>query len=299
MTIQTVLQILWTSFATSSYYVLFAVAFALYLKVTKIWNFVQAGLMTVAFYMMYWGVNKLSLSIYIAFGMGVVASVLVGLGVEKYAFETLRRRESGLFTFFIFTLIFSEFIAYLFSLIFGTEPFTIFPNIMSPVMLVGGIIVSQWDLRAILISGLLIASLYALLRWSRPGVFLIAVSNSPRLSELYGISSRRSYGLAMILAAIFCAFGMYLLGLKIAVHPHLPGGIMILAVAASILGGIGNVFSAAIAALVLNLLQSLSVLIIPSRWQNEIVYVFFFMIIIFMPSGFGALLQARRKAKGK
>ena len=43
------LQILWTGIAMSSYYVLLTVAFALTLKVEKLWNFAQAGLMGVAF----------------------------------------------------------------------------------------------------------------------------------------------------------------------------------------------------------------------------------------------------------
>ena len=50
-----ILQILWTSLATSSYYVLFAVAFALVLKVTGLFNFAQAAIMTVAFYTAYRG----------------------------------------------------------------------------------------------------------------------------------------------------------------------------------------------------------------------------------------------------
>ena len=42
------LQILWTGIAMSSYFVLFTVAFALTLKVEKLWNFAQAGLMGIA-----------------------------------------------------------------------------------------------------------------------------------------------------------------------------------------------------------------------------------------------------------
>jgi branched-subunit amino acid ABC-type transport system permease component len=46
-------QILWTSLATSSYFVLFALAFALVLKVNKVFNFAQAGMMTAGFYAAY------------------------------------------------------------------------------------------------------------------------------------------------------------------------------------------------------------------------------------------------------
>ncbi len=42
-------QIVWTSLANSSYQVLFAVAFALVLKVLGIWNFAQPALMAISF----------------------------------------------------------------------------------------------------------------------------------------------------------------------------------------------------------------------------------------------------------
>jgi len=289
-----IIQIIWTSIATSSYYVLFAVAFALVLKVTKIWNFAQPGFMTTAFYMMYWAINKLALPIPLALAVALIITILASWAVDKYAFGALRRMKSGGFTYFIFTLIFSEFIAYLFTLLFGTEPFTVFPNIISPVMPVTGIVVSHWDLQAIIITGVLLAGLYALLRWSKPGKFLIAVSNNDRLAELYGISSRQAYTLSMILAAILCTFGMYVLGTKIAVYPHLGLSLILFAVAATVMGGIGNVFSAAMAAMFLNLLQGFSILIIPSRWQNLLLFFFFFMIIIFMPSGFLSFISAMK-----
>jgi len=289
-----IIQIIWTSIATSSYYVLFAVAFALVLKVTKIWNFAQPGFMTIAFYMMYWAINKLALPIPLALATALIITILASWAVDKYAFGALRRMKSGGFTYFIFTLIFSEFIAYLFTLLFGTEPFTVFPNIISPVMPVTGVVVSHWDLRAIIITGILLAGLYALLRWSKPGKFLIAVSNNDRLAELYGISSRQAYTLSMILAAILCTFGMYVLGTKIAVHTHLSLSIILFAVAATVMGGIGNVFSAAMAAVFLSLLQGFSILIIPSRWQNLLLFFFFFTIIIFMPSGFLSFIRAMK-----
>ena len=43
-------QLLWTGFAAATYYCLFAVAFSLVLKINKIWNFAQAGVMVFAYY---------------------------------------------------------------------------------------------------------------------------------------------------------------------------------------------------------------------------------------------------------
>src|ERR1700730_19221476 len=63
-----ILQILWTSLATSSYYVLFAVAFALVLKVTRLFNFAQAAIMTIAFYTAFVAVQWLIWPVWAAFG---------------------------------------------------------------------------------------------------------------------------------------------------------------------------------------------------------------------------------------
>ena len=45
------LQIIWTGLAASTYAVLFAVAFSLVLKVVKVWNFAQAGIMALSGYL--------------------------------------------------------------------------------------------------------------------------------------------------------------------------------------------------------------------------------------------------------
>ena len=62
-----ILQILWTSLATSTYDVLFAVAFALVLKVTRLFNFAQAAVMTIAFYTAFLVVQVLEWPAWVAF----------------------------------------------------------------------------------------------------------------------------------------------------------------------------------------------------------------------------------------
>ena len=65
--------------------------------------------------------------------------------IEIYGLQVLRDRGSGNLTFFIFTLILSEFIIYVITLLFGTEPETLFKSILSPVTIIGNVAVSDWD----------------------------------------------------------------------------------------------------------------------------------------------------------
>lgn len=293
-------QILWTGVATSSYMVLFTIAFALVLKVVQLWNFAQAGMMAIAFYAMFAAVNQFQWPAALAVAFGLAVTLAVTLALETYGFRTLRARRSSSLMFFIFTLVCSEFAAYTLTLIFGTEPAPLFPQILSPVHLVGGIAVSEWDLLAVSVTLALGVALALYLRFARDGQFMVAVADNAALAELYGISAKRAYAVAFTIATAFVCGGMYLYGSRTAMIPTTPLQLLVFAVISTLLGGMGNVFGAGIAAVFLSLLQSYSVLVIPSQWQSLILYVFLFVTILFFPQGvrFGALMRLLRSPRG-
>jgi branched-chain amino acid transport system permease protein len=278
-------QIFWTGLATSSYMVLFTIAFALVLKVMKLWNFAQAGMMAVAFYAMYAAVNKLGWPAAAAIALGLALTLAATLAFEVFGLRTLRARRSSSLLFFIFTLVCSEFAAYALTLAFGTEPVPLFPEILSPVRLVWQIAVSDWDLLAVGLTLALSIALALYLRLTRDGQFLVAVSDNADLAELYGISAKRAYLVAFAIATVFVCAGMYLYGSRTAVIPTAPLQLMLFAVIATLLGGMGSVLGGALAAVGLSLLQSYSILVIPSQWQGLILYVFLFVTILFFPNG--------------
>jgi branched-subunit amino acid ABC-type transport system permease component len=116
----TLAQILWTSLATSSYYVMFAVAFAMVLKVNGVFNFAQAGLMTIAFYTAHALVAGFATGGATAFLIALGATMGCAWGLERFGFATLRRNQASPMFVFIFTIVASEFIAYCAMLLFGT-----------------------------------------------------------------------------------------------------------------------------------------------------------------------------------
>jgi branched-subunit amino acid ABC-type transport system permease component len=287
------LQILWTGIAMSSYFVLFTVAFALTLKVEKLWNFAQPGLMGIAFYTMFWSLNAAHWPVWAGIAASVLLTAGVTVGVEVWAIDVLRRRHSSGLIFFIFTLIFSQFVAFLLTLVFGTEPETIFPSVMSPVRIVGGIAVSGWDLQATgLTLGMLIA-LYLLIRFTRDGQFMLAVSDNEKLAEIYGISAMRAYILSGVISALLIVAGIWLYGTRAGVTPDVPVGLILTAVIATLIGGLGRVFSAAVAAVGLALLQSFSILFIASKWQGLLLYGVLFFALLLFPRGVPAWRRRR------
>jgi branched-subunit amino acid ABC-type transport system permease component len=291
-----VAQILWTSLATSSYLVLFTLAFALVLKVNRIFNFAQAALMVVSFYAAYSAVGLAGLPGPIGFLASMLASILAALLIELAGLRVLRRRRAAQMFVFIFTLILSEIVAYLAMLVFGTWPLTIFPSLFWPVSLVGNVAVSVWDLWAVGAMVCCVAALALYLRFARMGQFMIAVADNPELAELYGIAKERVYLAAMLAAAVLIAIGMFLYGTRSQVQPTTAIDLMLFAIAATIIGGIGNVWGAVAAALVLSAVQNTSVLFMPSEWQGFLLYVFLFFAVIFLPNGLRLPRRRLRRA---
>lgn len=279
------LQIIWTGLAASTYAILFAVAFSLVLKVVKVWNFAQAGIMALSFYVMYAMHVMLGLPLFLSVGVGLAATIAASVLMDSYGLQTLRERNSPNLTFFIFTLVVSEFLAYLLAMIFGTEPVALTRSIMSGVTIVNGIVISHWDLQALAVTAVLLGLLYLFTVRTRDGQFMAAVADNPELSRLYGINVKRAYVITFVIAAVLITAGMYLFGTRASMIPNTPLQMMLFAVISTLLGGMGRIFGAALAAIGLSLIQGLSIFVIPSQWQGLILYVFLFVTILFFPQG--------------
>jgi len=280
------LQILWTSVATSTYYVLFAIAFALTLKVAAVWNFVQAGVMGLAFYGMFAAMRQWNWPTVAGFAFGLALAVGLSVAVEVWGYRVLKRRRSSALLLFIFAIVVAEFIAYLLSLVFGTEPQSLTRSMTAEIYLVGGVAISSWDLGALAITAAACGALAAYLRFTRQGQFMSAVADNAPLAELYGISANRAILTAMVIAAALVSVGVYLYGTRASMIPNAPLDLMLLAVIATILGGLGSLAGAAGAAVFLSVLQSGSILFIPSQWQSSLTYFVLFAVILFFPTGF-------------
>jgi len=279
------LQILWTSFANSTYQVLFTLAFALVLKVLGVWNFTQPALMATSFYCMYTAIALFGMSPLLAMILALIVTASFAYGIERWAFVTLRNRNSGPMAVFIFTIVLSEFVIYVLTLIFTAEPRFLLGNMTSAIHSVFGVFVTTWDFTAIAVTLVLAGALYAFLNYTKLGQFMIAVADNAELAETYGISKDRFYALTMIIAGVLINSSMFLVGGKLALYPELSLQMMLFAVAATIIGGIGRVFSAGISAVVIVVMQQVSVLFIDSRWQPFLIFLILFVTIIFFPQG--------------
>lgn len=285
-------QILWTSLANASYQLLFTVAFALVLKVQGIWNFAQPALMASSFYCMYAVIDIFGMPPFIAMLVALGFTAACAYAIEGLAFTSLRNRNSGPIAFFIFTIVLSEFVIYVLTLIFTAEPRFLLGNMNSGIHVVLGVYITSWDITSIVTAVAMVTALYFFLNYTKPGQFMIAVADNAALAETYGINKHRYFAITMVIAAVLINTATFLFGSKVAFYPELSLHMMLFAVAATIIGGIGNVFGAGLAGTLIVIMQQMSVLFVGSRWQPLLIFLILFMTIVFFPRGIRFRMRA-------
>ena len=293
------LQVAWSSVAGSSFYMLFAVAFALYLKVTTYWNFAQAAQISIAFYVLYALVREFGWSEWAALPATFLVVAAIGLAFDVWGFRVLRRRNSPHLTYFIFTFMAAQFVGFVLMLLGGTEPRSLVASLFMPGFLWGDVSVTAWDLWAIASTVALLGGAAVLLGRTTAGERILAVADNRQLAELYGIGTDRTYMLTSVVCAVPIVVGAWLYGTRTTFLPTTGLDLLLIATVATILGGVGSVIGAAVAALMLGLLRGFSIFVVPSIWENALVYFALVLAVVFLPRGFGGLWNAfvaRRRA---
>ncbi|MEM9584866.1 MAG: branched-chain amino acid ABC transporter permease [Pseudomonadota bacterium] len=245
-----------------------------------------------------------------SFGLALVLSLLTalafGLFLEFFIFRHLYDRphlDQVLATFGI--IIFLNELA---KVLFGPTTLSIEP----PEMLSGSIQLTE-QLRypvyrfATIIAGLVVAGgLFVIVSYTRVGMLIRAGATSPDIVSALGVNIQRLFMIVFGVGAMLAGFAGVIAAPIFAVEPGMGDNILIVAFVVIIIGGIGSIGGAFVAALLVGLLDTLgrsvsvellSLLFSPSvanqigpALASMLIYVLMAAILIFRPSG---LLPAR------
>ena len=158
----------------------------------------------------------------------------------------------------------------------------------------GGVRILPTDLAAAAVAAGLLALVFAWLTFSPSGRRLRAVADNPDLARLAGIRARRLLWTLWLVAGALCGAGGVLLGAKAVVMPEIGWDMLLPAFAAMILGGIGNPLGAVAGALVMGVVQELSVPLVGPTYKIAVAFVAILAVLLVRPAGlFGRVEKLR------
>lgn len=267
-----------------SIYALIALGYTMVYGIVKLINFAHGDIIMVGAYAALLVMTGLGLPFYVAVVASMAVCVVVGVVIERVAYKPLRSspRISSLIT----AIGVSIFLQNLAQVIFSPTPRP-FPTIftVAPIA-IGNLNISFTTLLTITVSLLLMALLQFVVKSTRTGKAMRAVSEDMGAAQLMGINVNTTVSITFAIGCALAAIGAVLYCIAYPrVQPtmgSLPG---LKAFIAAVLGGIGILPGAMLGGLIMGVAESMTKGYVSSQLADAVVYGILIVVLLFKPAG--------------
>jgi len=278
------LQYLINGISIGSVYALIAIGYNMVYGILELLNFAHGDVYAVGCFVTL-ALIAAKQNIVVAILGGFVAGFLINLIVERFAYRPVR--YSGRVTPTISAVGIAYIMRNVILLVWGPETFAFEIGIKNTHVKVGNIVFGTLQIYILLIAIALMILIQLLLKRTKQGQAVLAISQSIPTAALMGIPVNRviaavyglGAGLGVLGGILFCAYyESIFLGI----------GFMLGTMKAwmsSIVGGIGSLKGAVIGALILGLTESFVSGYISTAYRDAFVWGFFIVFVLFKPRG--------------
>ena len=229
----------------------------------------------------------------IAFGWPLLVSLPISilitaaiiLVVDALVFRQLRNKNATRITLIMAAFGLSLMGRSLITLIAGGDPKYYEFSIRKVFELFPGAKISPDELVVMGIAAAAVVALYFYLSRTIMGKSMRAVAENPVLARINGIDTRQVIRWTWIIGTAFATVAGTLLGHIEQLRPEMGFDLLLFMFAALILGGVGNVYGTVLGAILIGLIDSLSVAIGLSSYRAAVVFMVIMVILLVRPQG--------------
>jgi branched-chain amino acid transport system permease protein len=232
-----------------------------------------------AFTLMGWGVGYWGALVLVPLLIG-----LVGWGLEELGIRPLLPRADRATVTLLLTFGVSLMLRDLAQVVWGTDTHAVVAP-YSGMVSFAEVYVPAYRLFIFGAGFVAIATTWWLVYRTRIGAVLRATAVDPSMVASFGIPIRLVYGLTFMYGCGLAGLAGVLLSPIYAVFPTMGHDFLVMAFAVVIVGGMGSITGAVVAALLLSQVQGLASLWIPPVWAETLVYGLMLLVLVVRPSG--------------
>ena len=283
-------QFLVNGVITGIIYSLLAIGFALVYNTTRIFHIAAAGIYVFAAYMFWLMVSTVGLPLVAAFVMAIVLTMALSLLTEKVVYRPLKNRSASMNVMMIASIGMMTIIINVIAMFFGNETKVIENKILMPLHW-GNIIITQPQMYEALVGGVVILGFVITLLSTRWGLKLRALSADETLFETLGFDTTKTRTNVFLVSGAFIAIASCLTVYDVGLDPNMGMSVMINAMVAMIIGGVGKFNTCIIGGILLGVLQSMTVYAFASNWQNAVTFLVLLIFLFLRPQGIAGYKQ--------
>jgi branched-subunit amino acid ABC-type transport system permease component len=259
------------------------VGFSMIRRIEGFLNIAHGQMLTVGAYCTYVFNVILGWNIIPAAVVAVLVTAVIGYGVARIVFYPLKRRPP------LIIAIASTGTSYIFhgliELFFGPQvkQFRVPPM---RAYKIGDLSVAAPDQIAMVVAAALAALfLHLLLTRTETGKAIRAMASNFDLARIRGINTPRLRIIVWLIASGLGGLAGVMVGLISKLSPDMGWEYIMLVMIVAILGGLGSIYGAMVAALVIGLATQMSVMVVPPQYSQVIAFVLIIIVLMVRPQG--------------
>jgi len=278
------LQLLIDGIQLGALYALMAVGFAIIFGSTRVFHYAHGATYVIVGYIFYFTGERLGLPWWVAALLAATSGVLFGVLLDRFVYRPIQRDEGSFFTVFVASFGVAVVVENVLIILFGAS----FVSITTPLTRgqdVHGIIISQLGVFAVVAAIVLFTFLNWFLARTDTGVALRALSENPELVRGFGLNPRRLSQYAFAIGSLMVAPAALVATCITGLTPSAGHRVVLISIAASIIGGIGSLRGAGLGGLILGLAESLAIWRFSTGWSEAVAFVILLCFILIRPAG--------------
>ena len=267
-----------------SIYALLALGYTMVYGIIKLINFAHGDIYMMGAFVGYYAINSLKMNFWIALVFSMIVCAILGAVIEFLAYRPLRNstRISALIT----AIGVSFFLEYIMVYFVGADTRSFPQSIKMYTYHFGSISVTNVQLLILVVALVLMVALQLIVKKTKMGKAMRAVSVDSDAAELMGINVNNTISFTFALGSSLAGAAGVLIGLYYnSIEPLMGMTPGIKAFVAAVLGGIGIIPGAALGGFVIGILETLSTAIGLSSYRDAIVYGVLIVILLLRPAG--------------
>lgn len=279
------LQLLLNGLQLGALYALIAAGFSLIFGTTRIFHVAHGATFTLAGFVYYELAVVLGLGWLAALLAAAAAAVLFGMLLDRWVYAAIQRHEGAFFTLFVASFGMAIVVQNLVAMQFGKGLVSVSSSLSKGVEVTPGLFVAPIFGWIAVTTALAFVLLHLLLTRTNTGLALRALGQSPELVKVYGLIPRQLSQYAFLIGSLLVVPAAVFSAMTSGLNPNMGNHVMLISIAATIVGGVGSLKGAALAGLLLGMAESLSLAWIDPQWSEAVTFVVLFLFIIFRPTG--------------
>lgn len=283
-----VLQLLVDGLVHGSRIALVAVGFSLIYGVSRTLHIAHGAVITAAAYLVWWATAELGVGMGLAFALAAAVVALLGIAHEVLLYRPIRRASPGSFTIVIASLGAGIIIQNLAGMGFGFDTKDLRASTIGQATVglrLGPVVMPMIDLITLAVTLTLFAALGWLLTRTRIGWQLRAVQDNPQLARVIGVRTPRIYAITFGLGSVISMPAAFFIGLSGGLSTTIGFDAMLLALIVVFAGGIGSLLGTLVASFAVGILQTMSLLLVDSRWEATVTFSVLLLLVTLRPHG--------------